>query len=104
VRPSQADLETFGKLSELISNANAMREKEARVLVAISMAPTHHMVTENEEARDFLSEYTDFEIAKQSIHDRKAYRDAMYEGKGVLELNNEAAILEIAKLAKDVIN
>ena len=46
VRPSQADLETFGKLSELIMNANSMREMPARVLVAISMAPTHHMVTE----------------------------------------------------------
>lgn len=103
VRPSQADLETFGKLSELIMNANSMREMPARVLVAISMAPTHHMVTENEEARDFLEEYTDFDTAEQSIHDRKAYRDAMYEGRGVLELSNEAAALEIARLAKDVI-
>lgn len=103
VRPSQADLETFGKLSELIANANAMRQESAKVITVISMAPTHHMVTENEEARDFLSDHTDFNIAKQSIHDRKAYRDAMYEGKGVLELNNEAAMLEVAALAKDVI-
>lgn len=104
VRPSQADLETFGKLSELISNANAMRQIEARTLVVISMAPTHHLVTEDEEARDFLSEQTDFDVALQGIHDRKVYRDAMYEGKGVLELNNNAAMLEIAALAKDVIN
>lgn len=103
VRPSQADLETFGKLSELITNANAMRQDDARVLVAVSMAPTHHLVTEDEEAREFLSEYTNFDVAKQAIHDRKVYRDAMYEGKGVLEFQNEAAMLEIATLAKDII-
>lgn len=103
VRPSQADLETFGKLSELITNANSMRHIEARTLVVVSMAPTHHLVTEDEEAREFLSEYTNFDVAKQAIHDRKVYRDAMYEGKGVLELGNEAAMLEIAALAKDIV-
>ena len=102
VRPSQADLETFGKLSELITNANAMRQVEARTLVVVSMAPTHHLVTEDEEAREFLSEYTNFDVAGQAIHDRKVYRDAMYEGRGVLELNNNAAMLEVAALAKNV--
>lgn len=103
VRPSQADLETFGKLSELITNANAMRQVDAKTLVVVSMAPTHHLVTEDEEARDFLSEYTNFDVAKQTIHERKAYRDAMYEGKGVLELNNDVSKLEIATFTKEMI-
>ena len=103
VRPSQADLETFGKLSELIKNANTMRQVEGETLVVVSMAPTHHLITEDEEAREFLSEHTSFNVAKQAIHERKAYRDAMYEGKGVLELNNDAAKLEIATFTKEMI-
>lgn len=103
VRPSQADLETFGVLNELVSNANSMREKEAKLLAVISMAPTHHLVTESTEALEFLDEYTDFSVAEQIIHDRKVYRDALYEGKGVMEMSNDSATLEILSLSKDII-
>ena len=103
VRPSQADLETFFMLNELTTNANAMRAQEAKLVAVISMAPTHHLVTETEEAVEFLRDHTPFSVAKQVIHDRKVYRDGMYDGRGVIEMSNNAAKLEIITLAKDII-
>jgi len=103
VQPSQADLETFGNLNELVENANAMRPGVIKSIAVISRAPTHHLVTETEEAQEFLDEHTDFSLADQVIHDRKVYRDAMYEGKGVIELSNDSARLEILTLSKNII-
>lgn len=103
VQPSQADLETFGNLNELVENANAMRQEQIKAIAVISRAPTHHLVTETEEAQEFINDHTDFSLAGQVIHDRKVYRDAMYEGKGVIELANDSAKLEISTLAKDML-
>lgn len=104
VRPSQADLESFSSMEEIVDAAGAFRETEPRKIALITMCPTHHLVTEKEEARDYLEAYSSFNISSHVVHDRKVYRDAMYEGKGVLEMSNTSSAFEIASLYKEINN
>lgn len=101
LKASQPDLETSVHMNELVKMAKGLNPTLESNLV-ISMGTTHPAVHEDEEAVELLSELNQFQMAKTIIRDRKVYRDAMAEGKGVIELNNEKAKAEIDGLAKEI--
>lgn len=49
-----------------------------------------------------LGEFPELILAKTIIRERRAYRDAMVEGKGVVELNNPKARNEIESLGQEI--
>jgi len=65
----------------------------------VSMAPANSAGREVAEARELLAEFDAIELADTVIRDRKAYRDALLEGVGVVELGNGQARAEIQLLA-----
>lgn len=99
-KASQADLETFSKVNELIGLARGLNP-ELKAVALLSIAPTNPVICEVEDARELLIEFDQLELADTIIRDRKVYRDALLVGKGVIELDNSRARAEIQLLAQE---
>lgn len=101
LKASQPDIETSIHMNELVKLARGMNPAlEARLL--ISMGPTNPVIHEAAEAREILGELPDFSLSDVVIRDRKVYRDAMIEGRGVIEMGNARAKDEIETLASEI--
>lgn len=101
LKASQPDLETSVHMNELVKLARGMNEKLKAHLV-ISMAPTNPVIHEAQEAQELFSELPEFKPSNVVICERKVYRDAMSDGRGVIEMGNAKAIAEIDALAKEI--
>jgi chromosome partitioning protein len=101
LKASQPDLETSVHMNELVKLARGMNQVLQARLV-ISMGPTNPAIHEAQEARELLAELTEFKLSEVVIRDRKVYRDAMAEGRGVIEMSNEKAKDEIEAIAKEI--
>jgi chromosome partitioning protein len=101
LRASQPDIETSVHMNELVKLAKGMNPLlQARLL--ISLGPTNPAVHEATEAQQILGELPEFAMSAVIVRDRKVYRDAMLEGRGVVELSNEKASAEIEALAREI--
>ena len=101
LKASQPDLETSVHMNELVKLARGLNPRLEASLV-ISMGPTHHAVHEDKDAVEILAELPEFCLSDVVVRERKAYRDAMAEGKGVIELDNEKAADEVNRLASEI--
>lgn len=102
VRPSQLDLDTLEHMSGIIGQALDFNpDLEVRGL--ISQAPSNPSVTERTDAGEYLAEYPLIRPLESVIHERKAYRDVIGEGLGVVEWNNPKAEAEIRSLAAELV-
>lgn len=101
-KPSQPDLDTLPRLQEMIIQAQDINNK-LRVKAILTMCPTNYMNNEDTEAVEYLDQYPEISLLKSKIHDRKIYRDAMSLGKGVVEMPNEKAKIEIEELLDEVL-
>ncbi|MEJ1298485.1 MAG: division plane positioning ATPase MipZ [Candidatus Sedimenticola sp. (ex Thyasira tokunagai)] len=101
LKASQPDLETSVHVNELVKLARGMNPGLQSNLV-ISMGPTHPAVHEDQDAAEILTELPEFQLSEIVVRERKVYRDAMAEGRGVVEMNNEKAIGEIDSLAREI--
>jgi chromosome partitioning protein len=101
LRASQPDLETSLHMNELVQLARGMNPN-LKANAIISMAPTNPAIHEAQEAMELLNELHELVLSKVMIRERKIYRDAMAEGKGVVEMGNDKAIQEIEALAKEI--
>ncbi len=101
LKASQPDLETSVHMNELVKLARGMNSAlEARAV--ISMGPTNPVIHEAQEAQEILTELPEFKLSDIVVRDRKVYRDAMVEGRGVIEMDNPKATAEIEGLAKEI--
>ena len=100
-RPSVADLDTLPHLSEMIENVKTFNE-DLICKAVLTMASSNPTVNEVKTAKKFMSVFPEFEVCKTIIRDRKAYRDALIEGKGVVEWDNPKAKAEIQLLVKEL--
>jgi chromosome partitioning protein len=101
-KASQSDLWTIEHMARLVEQARCFNPRlEARVL--ISMAPTNPRINEEQAATEMLTEFGErLPLSRHVTRERKAYRDAMGEGKGVIEMTDNKAIYEIASIAKEI--
>jgi chromosome partitioning protein len=97
---SQPDLDTLEEMEEIINKARDYNEG-MKVYSVFSRTPTNPVIKELDDAREFMKE-SGLETLQTVIHDRKAYRDAIKEGKGVIELSSNKASIEIENLAKEI--
>lgn len=101
LRPSQADLETVGEMSAMVADVKALNPAlEAFTLV--SMASTNPAVLEPQEAREALAEVPELSLSPSIIRDRKIYRDAFFEGVGVVEMSSNKGTPELQLFAQEV--
>lgn len=102
-RPSQADLDTLPHVAEIVSAASDLNP-DLTCYAVLSMAPTNPVINEAKEAAEFLKDYPELKTLRTIIRDRKAYRDALSEGKGVCELNNDKARSEMNDLMNEILS
>ncbi|MDC0865288.1 division plane positioning ATPase MipZ [Rickettsiaceae bacterium] len=103
IRASQADLETLPHVCSIITMAKDFNEN-LKSMAVISCAPTNPQVNEAQEAQELLSSFSDhLGLVNTFIRERKVYRDAMLEGKGVVEMNNEKAKIEFKKFVDEIL-
>ena len=100
-KPSQADLDTIFQLSDVVTKAKDFNEK-LKHYALITMSPTHPANTEITDAKEYLSEHTT--VLDCLVYDRKAYRDALSMGLGVMEHTDKKAKTEINEFYEAVIN
>lgn len=100
IRASQADLETLPHVNELISLARSLNPNLAAYAL-LSMAPSNPVIREVAEAKELISKFDQLLLAQSIIRDRKVYRDALADGKGVVEMSNSQAKAEIQLLGQE---
>ncbi len=105
VRPSQFDLDTLPHMGKLIDEVREVMNPELTVRGLLSQVPTNPSVTERVDATDYLGDFPALSPLETVIHERKAYRDSIGEGLGVVELRpmNVKAKAEIQELAAELI-
>lgn len=101
-RPSQPDLDVLPHMSEIIEQARDLNP-ELLVYALITMAPTNPVVNEIEQTKEVFTDYPDIHLLTQMVFDRKVYRDAISEGKGVVEMSNQKAAAEFSKVAEELL-
>ncbi|MBI2382324.1 MAG: AAA family ATPase [Gammaproteobacteria bacterium] len=101
LKASQADLETLPHLDEVVGLAKGMNPSLVATAI-LSMAPTNPIINEVAEARDLLVQFEEIGLANGVVRERKIYRDAMYAGRGVVEMGNGKAKAEIQLLAQEL--
>ncbi len=103
IRASQADLETLPHICELVTTAKDFNEKLLSKAI-ISCAPTNPQINEIKSAQMLLSDFSEhLGLVKVFIRERKVYRDALLEGKGVVEMNNIKASEEFKKFVDEIL-
>ena len=102
-RASQADLETLPHICQLIDAAKDFNKNLVSKAV-ISCASTNPSVNEAEKAKSLLDNFTEYlTLLQTTIMERKIYRDALLQGAGVVELNNNKASSEITDLVNELL-
>lgn len=101
VRPSQLDLDTLPHMSELVDQVRDFNPNlDVRSL--LTQVPTNPGVTERTDAGEYLSDYPSLRPLQTVIYERKAYRDVIGEGLGVVEWNNPKARAEIQEFTAEL--
>ncbi len=100
-RPSQPDLDTLPNMQVIITQAKDLNP-DLKIYGLLTMAPTNPVINEILEAKEYLKDYPEIQLLETIIRDRKVYRDAMSDGLGVVEKDNEKAKDEILSLIKEV--
>lgn len=101
LKASQPDLETSRHMNELIQLPRGMNQPLVAHVI-LCMASTNPSIRETSEAQELLKELSELTPSAVTISERKAYRDAIAEGRGVIELSNDKAIVEIERLVKEL--
>jgi chromosome partitioning protein len=101
--PSQADLDTIDSVASVIEDVMPLNEV-LRAFYVLTKASTNPAVTEIVEAQKYLSKYSQFTPINTIISERKIYRDALAEGAGVVEMDNDKAAQEINNFMKEILS
>jgi chromosome partitioning protein len=101
MQASQLDLETLPKLNDIIMIAMD-QNPNLKVFGLLSKAPSNPLISEINEAKELLAQFPLFTLAETIIRERKAYRDVVRVGKGVVEYDNSNAKAEIQLLAQEI--
>ena len=88
-------------LNEVVSKARDLNDQLV-VRALLTMVPTNPYVREVEQSLEYMQEMPTIAPLTTVIRDRKVYRDAMAEGRGVSEMRNPKARQEIHQLVKEL--
>lgn len=102
LQASQLDLETLVALNDEIVFRALDQNPSLKVHGVLSRASSNPMINEVNEARELFKNFPLFNLSKNLIRDRKAYRDVLAHGKGVVEHSNSKAKAEIQLIGQEI--
>ncbi len=100
-QPSQPDIDTIPMMVDIIERATEINENLIAYCV-ITRAPTNPSITEIQDTKNALMDYPEIKLLNSIIYERKAYRDAISLGLGVVETDNDKAKVEIENMLKEI--
>ena len=100
-RASQFDLDTITKMNEIVEDA---RDKNQYLVVRslINQAPTQTLNTEVADTKAVLKQCAQFPAFKTIVKARKAFRQAIVEGKSAIEMRDSKAAGEMFSLVHEI--
>jgi chromosome partitioning protein len=104
LRPSQLDVETLEEFTDVIDTAHDFNPN-LRVRSLLNQAPTNHNETETVDVAEYLVEFPQVQPLETALYLRKAYRDSLSDGRGVVEVpgtSGKKARAEIQELVAEV--
>lgn len=104
VRPGNMDIDTLGKMNQIIEHARASGNRDLKAIVVLTHTPTNPCMADEREAREILDQLPSFKPARTSLKYRSAYWRTTNVGLSVMEGDNSKAKGEMSCLIKEVIN
>ena len=101
IKPSQIDIDTLGKMNELVAHAIALNKKLKSVAL-ITHAPTNPNMDDKKETEEILKKMPNFGSSNISITYRSSYWRTIGRGLSVLEYLDDKAKNEILSLGSEV--
>ena len=104
LRPSQLDVETLEEFTDVIDTAKDFNP-DLQVRSLITQAPTNHNETETVDVTEYIVEFPQVKPLETVLYLRKAYRDSLADGRGVIEVPgspSKKARTEIQELVAEV--
>ena len=101
-QPSQTDIEVLPFVLKLVNTAKQVN-KNLETFVVLNKAPTNNKSTEIEAALELLHQVKSIKTLNTILRDRKQFRDAMIEGKSVLEMGSSKAKDELNEFLVEIL-
>lgn len=101
IKPSQIDIDTLGKMNELVEHALALN-KTLKSVALITHAPTNPNMDDKKETEEILAKMPNFSKSNIAITYRSSYWRTMGRGLSVLEYLDDKAKNEILSLGSEV--
>lgn len=101
-QPSILDLEILPYVANKVSQAQEINP-DLKSYVVINRASSNYRNVEAVEAKKYIDGYPIFKLLDTVIHDRKVFRDAMLDGKAVIEMSDSKASDEINNLLSEIL-
>lgn len=101
VVPYQAELDTTESVVATLTEAKDFNP-EVKAFAVLNMAPTNTGANDVKDAREYLADYPEVTVARTVVHQRKAFRNALSQGLGVVEMRDSKAKAEIQLLIQEV--
>ena len=101
IKPSQIDIDTLGKMNQLVEHANALNQK-LKSFAFITHTPTNPNMDDKKETENILSKMPNFLRSNVFITYRSSYWRTMGMGLSVLEYTDDKAKNEILSLGSEV--
>jgi chromosome partitioning protein len=101
LKASQFDLWTVETMDKLVAQARVYNPG-LEAMAIVCMAPTNPQVTEAQEAKEMLADFSELKLSGVVMMERKVYRDASKQGRGVMEMGENKATNEIEALAREI--
>ena len=76
---------------------------ELKVLAVLNRVPTNTFSKAADQAKQYLAEFPEIRLASARLHERNAYKEALAEGLGVVEMRDSKAKNEIQRLAEEIL-
>jgi len=102
-RPSQLDVWALQRVAGIIANAKVSVNPDLDTLVVLCMASTHPAESKTREAREFLEDIEEYDLARTVVYSRTAYQDCFPMGLSVCEYDpTSKACAEMELLYQEV--
>ena len=101
-QPSQTDIEVLPFVLRLVNTAKQVN-KNLKTFVVLNKAPTNNKSTEIDAALELLQQVKSVKTLNTNLRDREQFRDAMIEGKSVLEMGSSKAKDELNEFLVEIL-
>lgn len=102
IEPTQPALDVTEQLAKVIEEARDLNP-ELKVLAVLNRVPTNTFSKAADQAKQYLAEFPEIRLASVRLHERNAYKEALAEGLGVVEMRDSKAKNEIQRLAEEIL-